>query len=191
MSLLLLFAGGIAALILGANLLVRGASNLAATLGIPPLVIGLTVVAFGTSSPELAVSVQSAWSGQTDIAVGNVIGSNIFNVLLVLGSAAVIAPGGIPVAPAAWSFDLPFMIAVSLACVPVFFAGMQISRLEGGIFLLYYVAYVAFVVLDATDHAARPVFLRVMLAFVVPITVLTVLVLLARSRRSAQPGPAG
>ena len=92
MTLVLLFAGGLVALIAGANLLVRGASTLAAALGISPLVIGLTVVAFGTSSPELAVSVQSAWSGKTDLAVGNVVGSNILNVLFILGASALIAP---------------------------------------------------------------------------------------------------
>lgn len=79
-------------LVLGAELLVRGASRLALTFGISPLVVGLTVVAFGTRSPELALSVQSAWSGQVDIALGNVVGSNIFNVLFILGLSALIVP---------------------------------------------------------------------------------------------------
>ncbi len=80
-----LLIGGLVVLVAGAEALVRGASRLAAALGIAPLVIGLTIVAFGTSSPELAVSVQSALAGQADIAVGNVVGSNIFNVLFILG----------------------------------------------------------------------------------------------------------
>ncbi|HEX9769701.1 MAG TPA: hypothetical protein VGA50_11050 [Kiloniellales bacterium] len=89
---LLFFALGLAALILGAEALVRGASRLALTLGISPLVVGLTVVAFGTSSPEMAVTVGAALGGRIDVAVGNVVGSNILNVLLILGLSALIAP---------------------------------------------------------------------------------------------------
>jgi cation:H+ antiporter len=89
---LILFVVGLMLLIAGAELLVRGASRLAAVVGISPLVIGLTVVAFGTSAPEMAVSVQSALSGQADIALGNVVGSNIINVLFILGISAIIVP---------------------------------------------------------------------------------------------------
>jgi len=92
MSPLIAFVIGLLALVGGAELLVRGASRLALSFGISPLVVGLTVVAFGTSSPELAVSVQSAWSGQVDIALGNVVGSNVFNVLFILGVSALIVP---------------------------------------------------------------------------------------------------
>ena len=91
--------------------------------GYSPLVVGLTVVAFGTSSPELAVSVQSTWSGQEAIALGNVIGSNIFNLLGVLGSSALVAPTALPVSAGMLSFDLPIMIAVAVACLPIFFTG--------------------------------------------------------------------
>src|SRR3989304_2632801 len=87
-----LFALGLVLLVIGAEALVRGASQLAARIGVSPLVIGLTVVAYGTSTPELAVSVQSGLSGQADIALGNVVGSNIFNVLFILGLSALIAP---------------------------------------------------------------------------------------------------
>ena len=86
------FLAGLICLIVGAELLVRGASRLAAGLGISPLVIGLTVVAFGTSSPELAVSIKAALSGQSGIAVGNAVGSNIFNILFILGLSALIVP---------------------------------------------------------------------------------------------------
>ncbi|HEY7555801.1 MAG TPA: sodium:calcium antiporter, partial [Candidatus Binatia bacterium] len=89
---ILLSCGGLVLLTAGAEFLVRGASRLAALAGISPLVIGLTVVAFGTSSPELAVSVKSAFSGQADIALGNVVGSNIFNLLFILGLCSLIAP---------------------------------------------------------------------------------------------------
>ena len=89
---LLLFIGGLAALVIGADLLVRGASKLALSFGISPLVVGLTIVAFGTSAPEMAVSVGAVLNGQTDIAIGNVVGSNIFNVLFILGLSALIVP---------------------------------------------------------------------------------------------------
>ena len=109
---ILFFVLGLVALIVGAELLVRGASKLALSFGISPLVVGLTVVAFGTSSPELAVSVQSAWSGQVDIALGNVVGSNIFNVLFILGVSALIAP--LLVAQQLIRQEVPIMIGVSL-----------------------------------------------------------------------------
>jgi cation:H+ antiporter len=89
---LLMFFAGLALLVVGADLLVRGASKLALSFGISPLVVGLTVVAFGTSAPEMAVSVGAALGGQTDIALGNVVGSNIFNVLFILGASALITP---------------------------------------------------------------------------------------------------
>ncbi len=107
-----LLIGGLIVLVIGAEGLVRGAGRLAAALGISPLVIGLTIVAFGTSSPELAVSVQSALSGQADIALGNVVGSNIFNVLFILGLSAVIVP--LVVAQQLVRLDVPLMIGVSL-----------------------------------------------------------------------------
>ncbi len=89
---LVLFLVGLVILIVGAELLVKGASRLAAAAGISPLVIGLTVVAFGTSSPEMIVSVSTALRGQADLAIGNVVGSNIFNVLFILGISAIITP---------------------------------------------------------------------------------------------------
>ncbi len=89
---ILMFLAGLAGLIAGAELLVRGASKLALSFGISPLVVGLTIVAFGTSSPEMAVSVGAVMDGRTDIAIGNVVGSNIFNVLFILGLSAIITP---------------------------------------------------------------------------------------------------
>ncbi len=88
----LLFLSGLAALVAGASLLVRGASKLALSFGISPLVVGLTIVAFGTSAPEVAVSVGAVFDGKTDLAIGNVVGSNIFNVLFILGVSALITP---------------------------------------------------------------------------------------------------
>jgi len=184
MTLLLLFAGGLIALVAGANLLVRGASTLAAVLGISPLVIGLTVVAFGTSAPEMAVSVQSSWSGKTDLAVGNVVGSNIFNIMGVLGLTALVAPHGVAVAPSLLNLDLPLMLATAVACLPIFFTGYEIARWEGGVFIAYYAAYTSYLVLNATQHAALPAFSSVMLLFVLPLTALTLAVTSFRELRA-------
>ena len=95
------------------------------------MVIGLTIVAAGTSLPEVATSVVAALRGERDIAVGNVIGSNTFNILGVLGLSGLVAPAGLPVRRAMLSFDLPVMIAVAVACLPVFFTGHLIARWEG------------------------------------------------------------
>lgn len=250
---------------------------MAERVGISPLVVGLTVVAFGTSAPEIAISVGSSAVGQGAIALGNVIGSNIFNVLfilglsaivaplavsaqlvrievplmtgisvatlllaldgtlglvdgtlllsgaaayltfvvvqarrtedpapdasasavpsalggawavqvglvlgglalLVLGLSGVVAPAGVPVAPEVLWFDLPVMIGVAVACLPVFFTGGRIARWEGAVFFGYYVAFVTYVVLAATSSAGLPTFRLAMGAFVVPLTVITLLV---------------
>lgn len=188
-----LVVGGLVLLVLGARWLVDGAIMVARALGVSELVIGLTVVAVGTSLPEIATSVIAALRGTRDIAVGNAVGSNIFNVLCVLGLAAVFAPSGILVSPAALSFDIPVMIAVVFACLPIFFNGWRIARWEGLLFLAYYAAYTAYLVLSATNHAALPVFSSVMLLYVLPLTVVTILVVTVRffraeRRPNAQPG---
>jgi cation:H+ antiporter len=157
----ILFAAGLVLLIGGAELLVRGASGLATRVGISPLVIGLTVVAFGTSSPELAVSVSSAWSGEADIALGNVIGSNIFNVLFILGVAALIAP--LVVAQQLIRLDVPIMIGATVLVLLMALDG-AISRFDGVLLFAGIVAYTGFliwqsrretstVVLDEYDEA--------------------------------------
>ncbi len=183
---LALTAGGLALLVLGARWLVAGAVEVAVALGVSDLVIGLTIVAGGTSLPEVATSVLASLRGERDIAVGNVVGSNIFNLLGVLGLTAALAPGGLPVPPAAPGFDLPFMTAAALVCLPIFVTGLAISRWEGAVFLGYYLAYTAYLVLRATEHDALPLFSGVMLVFVVPLTVLALggsLVREGRTRR--------
>lgn len=107
-----LLVAGLGLLVLGAEWLVKGASRLASALGISPLVIGLTVVAYGTSAPEMAVSVKAAWAGQPDLALGNVVGSNIFNVLFILGASAIITP--LVVSSQLIRLDVSIMIGVSL-----------------------------------------------------------------------------
>lgn len=161
---------GLGLLLLGARWLVDAAVAVARSLGVDELVIGLTVVAVGTSLPEVATSFVAAARGERDIAVGNAVGSNIFNVLLVLGLAAAVSPSGVAVSRAALAFDIPVMIAVSLACLPIFLTDSRISRPEGALFLGYYLAYTAYLVLKAGHHAALPAFSAVMLGFVLPLT---------------------
>ena len=192
-------AVGVALLVLGARLLVGAATGIAEAFGVSDLVIGLTVVAVGTSLPELATSVIAAVRGQREMAIGNVVGSNIFNLTVVLGLTAAVAPGGVPVDPAALRFDLPVMVAVAVALVPIVFTGRVIARWEAGVFLAYFGVYVGYLLLQASDHDALPAFSAVMLAFVVPITVLTLVVLMAyevgvrkgRRQQQAEAEPAG
>jgi len=172
---LALVAAGLAMLVIGARWLVDGAVELARALALSEQVIGLTVVAAGTSLPEAATSVLASLRGERDIAVGNVVGSNVFNVLGVLGVAGALA-GGIDVAPAILRFDLPVMTAVALACLPIFFSEHRIARWEGALFLAYYVAYTAYLVLEATEHDALPAFSGAMAFFVLPLTVVTLAV---------------
>ncbi len=180
----LLVVAGLVLLVFGARWLVASAVTIAEAFGISQLVIGLTVVAIGTSLPELATSVTAALRGEREMAVGNIIGSNIFNLLLVLGAAVAISPDGIAVSAAAVNFDLPVMTAVAVACLPIFFTGHCIARWEGALFLGYYVAYTAYLLLDASGHDALPAFSQVMMLFVVPLTLLTLLVVTARAVRA-------
>jgi len=172
---------GLTLLVVGAQWFVDGAVEISRRLGVSELVIGLTVVAGGTSLPEAATSLTASFRGQRDIAVGNVVGSNLFNLLVVLGLSAVVSPEGLPVSsPVLW-FDLPVMIAVAGACLPIFFTGQTIARWEGGLFLAYYVAYTGYLVLGATQHEALSTFSMVMGAFVIPITVVTLVIVSVRA----------
>jgi len=171
---------GLAMLVLGARWLVASAVTIAADMGVSELVIGLTIVAAGTSLPEVATSIIATIRGQRDIAVGNVVGSNIFNILAVLRLTAIVAPGGLPVSQAAINFDFPVMLAVAIACLPIFFVGYSIARWEGGLFLGYYLAYTTYLILAATAHDALPEFSNAMLYFVLPLTMTTLLVVLFR-----------
>ena len=176
-----LVAAGLALLLFGSQLLLRAALSTASALGVSDLVVGLTLVAAGTSLPEIAISVLAALRGETEIAVGNVVGSNVMNLLAVLGITAWVAPSGIPVPAGALDFDLPVMFAVSIACLPIFLSGHQISRWEGSLFLAYYVAFTAYLLLRATEHDALAPFSAAMAWFVIPITVLTLVTATVRS----------
>jgi cation:H+ antiporter len=171
---------GLALLIMGSRKLVESSVTIADYLGVSDLVVGLTIVAAGTSLPELVTSLVAAIRGERDIAVGNVVGSNVFNILGVLGISSIAAPVGIPVSEAVLGFDMPVMIAASLACLPIFFTGGKISRTEGILLLGYYVAYAAYLVMAASHHDALPVFSAAMLCFVIPLTAVTMIVIAAR-----------
>ncbi len=140
-SLLILLACLI--LFAGAELLVRGGASLALKLGLTPLVVGLTVVAFGTSMPELIVSLKAAWSGNSDIAIGNVVGSNIFNIAVILGLSAAVFPITTHLQILRW--DAPVLVAVTLL-VPLTFLDGSVSQIEGGILMLLAVAYTVWAV---------------------------------------------
>ena len=167
----------------GSTFLVRGAVSIAQYFGLSNLIIGLTIIALGTSLPEAATSVMASLKGERDIAVGNVIGSNIFNILAVLGVAGIFSPTNIEVSTAALNFDIPVMVAVAIACLPIFFAGNVISRWEGIVFLAYYMAYMAYVILDATNHDSLPIYSGVLATFVIPLTVITLFIIVARELR--------
>lgn len=180
----LLFVAGLAALVVGAQVLVGGATNLARSFGVPELVVGLTVVAIGTSMPELVTSLVAAIRGQRDLAVGNAIGSNLFNILGVLGLTAVLAPGGLPVAASAVSFDIPVMIAVSVACLPLLFTGHILRRWEGALFVAYAVIYTSYLVLGATDRGLRDDLATAMVWFVIPLTLITLVTVVVAELRA-------
>ncbi|MBE9177282.1 calcium/sodium antiporter [Oculatella sp. LEGE 06141] len=179
-------AVGLVALVVGSRWLVNSATAIAQAFGLSELIIGLTIVAAGTSLPELATSAIASLRGERDIAVGNVVGSNIFNLLAVLGLSSAISPDGVNVSAAALRFDLPVMVAVAIACLPIFFTGNLISRWEGFVFIGYYLAYTTYLILDATNHASLPIFSSVLLLFAIPLTVITLVIFTIRALRARQ-----
>lgn len=173
----LLILSGLGLLVLGSQWLTTSSVAIARSFGISELVIGLTLVAMGTSLPELASSVVASFKGEKDIAVGNVVGSSIFNILAVLGLSATFSSSGINVSQAALNFDIPFMIAVAIACLPIFFSGNRIARPEGFLFLGYYIAYTVYLILKSTEHEQLPVYSDIMQSFVIPITCVTLVII--------------
>jgi cation:H+ antiporter len=139
------------------------------------LIVGLTVVAIGTSLPELATSIVAVRRGQRDLAVGNVVGSNIFNIGAVAGLAAMISPTGLPVPRSALALDIPLMIAASVVLLPLAFTGSVIARWEGGLLVTLYVSYLLYTVLAAAERPILQGFTTVMLWFITPLVVLTVI----------------
>jgi cation:H+ antiporter len=179
----LLIVVGLALLVLGSNWLVDSAVVFARALGVSDLIIGLTVIAIGTSMPEIAASIMAAVRGERDMAVGNVIGSNIFNILGCLGLAGLVSGEGLTVAPAVLNFDLWVMVAVAVASLPVFIVGREIGRGKGILFLAYYAAYVAYLILGAQQHDALDEYSAIMIGFVLPLTIVTLVAMLIREQK--------
>lgn len=162
---------GLGLLVLGSQLLVNSATEIATELGVSDLIIGLTVVAAGTSLPELATSVMAAVRGQRDIAVGNVVGSNIFNTLGVLGASAIVSDNGLAVSREVIRLDFPVMLAATIVLLPICWNGFMIKRWEGGLLAAFYVAYVAYLIMEAGDSTAPELFRTAML-IIVPLVII-------------------
>jgi cation:H+ antiporter len=175
-----LVALGLGLLVIGSRQTVVGASEIAASLGVSSLIIGLTVIAAGTSLPELATSVLASFRGERDLAVGNVVGSNIFNVLGVLGLSSLVSESGLPVARSLLVFDLPVVIVTAVACLPIFFTGNVIARWEGALFCAYFLLYLIYLYLQAAQRSTLELLNVAVLTFVVPLTALTLAILTAR-----------
>lgn len=191
-----LLVSGVGLLVAGSSALVSGAVALATAFGVSGLVVGLTVVAVGTSLPELVATVVAVRRGEPDIALGNAVGSNIANLGLVLGVPGLIAADGIPVPAAAAAFDIPLMLAAAAALAPAAFTAMRIARWEGVMFVGLYAAYLGFVALDAQEHDALQGYSTVLLGFVLPLVAVALLTPVwheVRRRRahSARSRPAG
>ncbi|MDB6146109.1 MAG: K+-dependent Na+/Ca+ exchanger protein [Pseudomonas sp.] len=169
LSSLAFMALGLMLLVLGARLLVDAAVVIAQDLGLSERVIGLTVIAGSTSLPALTTSLIAAMRGQRDIAVGNVIGSNLFNLLGVLGLTALIAPHPLSVSPNALDFDLPVMLGVAALCMPVFYSGYRVTRAEGLLLLALYFAYGLHILSFTTGMPLADSLEKLMIRFVLPL----------------------
>ena len=145
-----LLLAGLALIALGANWMVSSAVTIAKLLGMSELVVGLTIVSIGTSLPEVATSMTAARKGNADIAVANVLGSNIYNIMLTLGLTIVVTPGVLEVSRNALMLDMPFMIAVAVGCIPIFLTGFDLDRKDASLFLFYYAGYLIYLILEAT-----------------------------------------
>lgn len=181
---------GLLVLVIGSRLFTEAAVEIARYWKFSELVIGLTIVAMGTSLPEVATSITAAAREERDIAVGNVVGSNIFNILGVLGATCAVAPSSMVVPKQALRFDIPVMIVVAVSCLPLFWTGRRISRGEGALFLAYFVIYVAYLLLAASDNRLAETLQMMVWVFAAPLTLITVGVsvrqnfLLVRQERS-------
>ncbi|MGD9603153.1 MAG: calcium/sodium antiporter [Gammaproteobacteria bacterium] len=136
-----LLVSGIALTVLGADLLVAGAGSIARDFAVPETVIGLTIVALGTSAPELATTLMATWKDERDVAIGNLIGSSTYNILAILGLTLLAAPDGIDVSREVAWIDLPLAALVAAVCLPVFRSDRCVSRVEGGVFVATYFVY--------------------------------------------------
>ncbi|WP_225984548.1 calcium/sodium antiporter [Noviherbaspirillum aerium] len=177
---MLLMGAGLGLLVLGSRWLVTASVSFAQALGVSDLVIGLTIVAAGTSMPEVATSLLASMRGEREIAIGNAIGSTTFNILGCVGISGLVSAGGLAIAPSVLKFDIWVMLASAFACLPVFLSGRKIARWEGAIFLAYYIAYTSYLILAAQNHRALPAFSNIMLSYILPMTVVTFVVIILK-----------
>ncbi len=169
----LLLLIGLVLLVSGARMFVNSAITIAEAMGVSQLVIGLTIVAAGTSLPEVATSVVATIRGERDIAIGNVVGSNIFNILSVLGFTAIVSP--INVQASAIQLDLPVMMGVAIICLPIFFTGLLILRWEGAVFFGLYILYTVYLILNSSGSSSLPTYSKVVGLGVLPVVALLIL----------------
>ncbi|MGY2377019.1 calcium/sodium antiporter [Pseudomonas sp. SDO524_S393] len=179
----LLMLGGLLVLVLAGHLLLGAAVDVASDLGLSERIIGLTLIGVGTSLPCLATSLIAAVRGEREIAVGNVIGSNLFNLLGVLGFTALVAPSPLSVSPNALDFDLPVMLGVVVLCLPVFYSGYRVTRVEGLVLLGLYLAYGLHVVSFTTGMPLANKLEQLMLYYVLPALVALLLFTTLRAWR--------
>lgn len=147
---LLALAGGLATIVVGADILVDAAVDLARLWHVSDAFIGLTIVAIGTSAPELVTTIVSTMRNNRDIAIGNLIGSSVYNIVFILGLTCLVPSAGIPVGAYLVRVDIPIMTLVGLACVPIFLSGREISRREGVILMTSYLLYLGYLIIDRT-----------------------------------------
>ncbi len=167
---------GFVLLITGAQWMIDSALIFAEWIGVSELVIGLTVVAIGTSLPEIVVVMVAAIKKERDIAVGSIIGSNILNLLAVLGVSGLFIQGPIPVQDVLIRFDIPLLIVISILCVPIFYTGYRITRWEGGIFLFFYGSYLYYLYLSGTGHHLLELFTFLMSRWIIPMIILIIVI---------------
>lgn len=146
----LMLAAGLVVIVTGADWLVKGAVDLAHLWNVSDAFIGLTIVAIGTSAPELVTTIISTIRDERDIAIGNLIGSSVYNILVILGVTCLVPAAGVEVSSELIRIDIPIMLGVALLCIPVFVSGRKISRFEGGLFVSAYVAYLSYLIIERT-----------------------------------------
>jgi cation:H+ antiporter len=182
----ILIVAGLGCLVAGSHLLVEGAIDIARSFGISEFIISVTIVAAGTSLPEVATSVIASIRGERDIAVGNIVGSNIFNILAVLGLSTLVSPAGINVPVTTLHFDMLVMLAAAFICLPVFFTGFEVTRIEGAILLTYYIIYTSYIILAANAWKYTPLFSMVIIYFIIPMTVLALVIMVNHQIKNRQ-----
>jgi cation:H+ antiporter len=175
---------GIAGLVLGSKWLVDSAVFIAREFGISELIIGLTIISFGTSLPEIATSIMAALKGERDIAVGNIVGSNTFNILTVLGIASAVSPSGISVPVEALRFDIPFMVMIAVVCWPMLADGLKVSRINGICMLAFYGAYLVYLFFLSTNRDGAGLFYNLWIYAALPAVVLAMIWMGARAWRT-------